>query len=115
MNKNQIKQLAKLTIDETKINQKVATFVLNKLSRKELIYYIRLLKTIAQKNMVRIVSSDPINATFKSALLKKFSNKHVVFEQNDDFGPGIKAIINDTIMDLSIKNYIDNTVDNLKN
>src|SRR5436190_24092658 len=114
MNKNQIKQLAKLTTKNGKVDNEVATYALNNLSRKELIMFIRYLKLISDKNTVRILSGSEIPPSLKNELVKNFKDKNVVFEQNEKVGDGICAVINDTIIDLSLGGYVENTVEELK-
>jgi hypothetical protein len=113
MNTTDIKNLARMTSEQKNIDKNVMNFVLNKLSRRELILYIRHLKMLVDKNTVRILSTSPLDTKIKKNIVGKFSSKNVIFETTE-IGDGIKAIVNDTIQDLSLPGFLDKTVEELK-
>ena len=109
-----IKKLAKLSIDENTVNKSVATFAMNNLSRRQLVKYAIFLRKLVYENSVKIVSTDILPKNTKHLLQKRFKDKNVFFEEDETVGDGIKAVIDDTIIDLSLKGYIDNTLGILK-
>lgn len=68
---------------------------------------------LINEQTIRVVSREELPATLKKEIEKKFSDKKVIFAK-EDIGPGIKIIMNDTIMDLTIEGFIDSTMQSLK-
>lgn len=114
MNKNKIKKLAELVSSERGVNSKVSEFILNKLTRKELVFFLSYLKSYSVKNTVFVNTTDTLNADLKGKIEKIFTGKRIVYEKdlNDS---GIKVRIEDTVIDLTVKNYINSTIEKLKN
>lgn len=109
-----IKKLAILTVHDTKVDVRLAGFVLNKLGRRQLLAYLRHLKAITDRKTVRVFSQQPVPEAQKRSIVNHFPDKEVLFEQKA-IGDGIKIQINDTIIDFSMRSYIDTTIENLKN
>lgn len=114
MNKAKIKQLAELISSEGVVNNKIKNYVLTKLSRKDLLLLSFYLKRINANKTVYVESRSNIDGKSKLKIKELFKNKRVIFKQNDDLDSGIKVTIDDTIIDLSIKNYISEAVNLLK-
>ena len=115
MTDEEIKKIAKFTIKEGKIDQTIAKFVLKRFSRKYLLKYLMYLKRMTFENSVRIVASDELSLTIKNGLEHKFKGKNIFYEIDSALGDGIKVKIGDTVIDFSLKNYLDNIVKGLKN
>jgi|SRR3989344_3867154 len=115
MSDDEIKKIANLTIRKGRINKTIAKFALRRLSRKYLLKYLMYLRRTAFENSVRIVSSRELPSALKKELDRKFSGKNVFYEIDSTLGDGIKSIIGDTVIDLSLENYLRNTVKGLKN
>ncbi len=115
MTEARIKKLAKLTLLNGKINKEVADFALSSLSRKPLFKYLGYLKKQAFENSVRIVSSEKLSTVWKNKIEEKFSGKNIFYETDSLLGDGIMAIMGDTVLDLTLKNYLDNITENIKN
>lgn len=114
MNKDEIKKLAKLTLSQNRVDKKIADYVLGKLARRELAMYLRYLKSLLAKNSVVILSEKPLPSQAKAKLTRLFTEKDVSFELSPEIGDGIKVIIGDTIIDLSLAGYVDSAVVKLK-
>lgn|SRR3989344_4248818 len=114
MKNDEIKKLAKLTVEGKKVDREIATYVLDNLSRKDLIFYLRYIKSLTDKNTVKIISGNPLPSEIKRSLIRKYADKEVLFEEDKKMGDGIKAIIGDTIIDLSTRGYVSEVVENLK-
>ena len=108
-----IKKIAKLTALDANVDSDIAIFVLDKLTRRQLLEYLRHLKAFANRKTVRVVSSEPISEMLKRNIVKRFPDKKVLFLQ-EEIGDGIKIQINDTVIDFSIHSYIDTAIDRLK-
>lgn len=115
MTDEEIKKIAKLTIREGRVNETIAKFVMTRFSRKYLLKYLMYFRKITFENSVRIVCSEELSSVFKKEIERKFAGKSVFYEADKALGDGIKAIIGDTVIDLSLKNYLDNIVKVLKN
>ena len=76
-----IKKLAKLTAHSARVDLDIASFVLNKLGRRQLLAYLRHLKAIADRKTVRVFSEQPVPEVQKRSIVRHFSDKVVVFEQ----------------------------------
>jgi len=113
MTNEKLKKLAKLTVRLKVIDPKLSYFVLRKLPRKNLIFYLRYLKKLLDQDTVRILSATKLNAGLRRIIERKYREKNVIFVQ-DRVGDGIKVVINDTIIDLTVKGFIDQTMHKLK-
>ncbi|HVZ11948.1 MAG TPA: hypothetical protein VG965_02870 [Patescibacteria group bacterium] len=108
-----IKKLAKLTALKNEVPKELANYVLENLTRREQITYLRHLKTIINKRTVLITTSTPLSQNMKREIEKKFYGKDIIYEI-DSIGDGIRIQINDTIIDLSMNSFINQTIDNIK-
>lgn len=109
-----IQQLAELTIQNGKVNAQVAEFVLTKLSKGDLKKYLGHLKHFFNKNRVYVTISDASVADLKKTIEEAFKGKDVIFTEDKTIGAGFKAQLGDTIIDMTLKNYLQETVDSLK-
>lgn len=109
-----IKKLARSTVQNGKVNAKVAKYVIFKLARKELIMYLTALKNIVYENSVRVISAREISPQIKQSIKSKFKNRVVFFEQDKEQGEGLIIIADDTIIDLTVSGYIKSTIEQLK-
>lgn len=114
MNKAKINQLAELLSEENAVSDKIKNFVLTKLSRKELLFLAFYLKKTIARKTVYVESDINIDNKLKTSIKKMFDGKNIIFRINDNLYTGLKVIIDDTIIDLSVKNYISETVNLLK-
>ena len=114
LNRDLIKKLARLTIRNGNVDKRIAKYVLLRLSRKELIFYLSALKGAIYKNSVRAISSQELPPKTEQSISTKFKDRLVFFEQDQSQSEGIKIIIDDTIIDLTINGYINTTLEQLK-
>lgn len=112
MTSSDIKKLAQFTATQGKIEKKLAAFIL-RLKRRELIEFTRQLNRLIDKNTVKVISELPLTSNIKQALVQKYSDKKVHFIQ-EKIGDGIKVIVNDTISDLTVEGFVDQTIGQLK-
>lgn len=113
MNKDEIKNLARLTYQKRKLDKSLSNLILNKLSRGQLMLYLRYLKALVAKDTIKIMSQKPISVELKKSLERRFVDKNIIYEKAD-IGDGIVVKLNDTIIDLSLAGYLENTIDSLK-
>lgn len=115
MNNKQLRKLALMTLKNGKIDSDVAKYALSRLSKSELKQYLFYFKNIVAKNTIEIISDTPLLSTTKKQLEKVFHGKTLTFEEDKKLGGGLFVRIDDTILDLSVKNYIEESVIQLKN
>lgn len=113
MNKK-VRKLVELSFTNGKINDKIAQYILKNLSKKELKEYVKILKYKVEANRVMISSASVLNSSEKVEMTKLFSDYSVEFKEDTQIGGGMKVTIGDTIIDLSVKNYIQTILTNLK-
>jgi F0F1-type ATP synthase delta subunit len=113
MNKK-VRKLVELSFENGKIDNKVAEYILTNLSKKELKDFLKILKSKVEANRVMISSASILNSSEKITMSRLFPDYSVEFEENKQIGGGIKVTIGDTIIDLSVKNYIDTIILNIK-
>lgn len=115
MNNKQLRKLAQMTIQNGKVNNNVSKYVLSRLLKNELKQYLFYLKTVVSKNSIEVVSDTPLTAATKRQLVSVFPGKTINFTDNKKIGGGLFVRIDDTILDLSVKNYIKESISQLKN
>ena len=113
MNKK-VRKLVELSFANGKINDTVAKYVLANLSKKELKEFLKILKHKIEAGRVMISSASAINSSEKIKMSKLFRNYSVEFKEDAQIGGGMKVAIGDTIIDLSVKNYIHTIIANIK-
>lgn len=114
MNDSDIRKLAKLTVKEKGFNKEIMSYVVNNFKRSQLSLFLRLVKTYSAKNTVRVMSENPISEQMKKKIKSMFADYDVIFEQAQ-IGDGIKVAIFDTIVDLSLSGFVNETIEKLKN
>lgn len=114
MNKNDLKKIAKFIVQSKTIDPKIATLLTTELPRQDLIFFTRYLEKLIQENTVRVISEVELPRSLKIDLEKGFSGKNVSFEIDSSLGAGIRITINDTVIDLSMKEYLNSTIERLK-
>lgn len=114
MNNDLIKKLAKLTIRNGNVDKKIAKYALSRLTRKEFITYLACLKTVVYKNSVRVISAQELPSKVKQSIERKIKNRIIFFEQDQSQSEGIKIIIDDTIIDLTVSGYISTMLEQLR-
>ena len=113
MIKVDLKKLARVTVLNDNIDTGVREYVLTKLSRAELKEYLLHLKSLTQRNTVTVIGRE-ITQELKKRIGNIYKDKKIIFVADATISEGIKIIDNDTITDLTLENYIDNTIEELK-
>ena len=114
MNNTQLKQLAEMTVQDGQVNRTVAEFVMTKLNRTQLKTYVMYLKNELIKDKVNVKTSEMIDQETEKQFQSLFAEKELQFETDEALGAGIYVKAGDTIIDLTMKNYINQTVNQLK-
>jgi hypothetical protein len=110
----QLKQLAELTLQEGKVNPKIAGFALKKLPSRELKSYLFYLRQALRNSRVNVAHAGEMNDASRKELSKRFAGREMIFTRSDALGGGIEIEYEDNIMKLSIRNLLEQTVERLK-
>ena len=105
-----LKKLAKLSIQNGEINDTIATFVSQKLNNLQLKKYIAYLKIEIAQTTVYVTTADVASEEFEVQLKNYFRDNTVIFDKNETLGAGLAVRHDDMIIDVSLKNMIENTV-----
>lgn len=114
MNRQQLKKLADLTIASENVDAGIIKYVSEKLSRSDLKEYLLLLKKLVNDNTVYVKTDIDISRDVKKTISEIFPGKKLIFEKDTLSGGGISIKTGDNIFNLSVKNYINQTVETLK-
>lgn len=102
-----IKSLAFESInDKGEINKKIADFVLNNLTKKELKIYLRRLKKISKERSVQVKYEGNMNSEMKKAIEQMYKGRTITYERDKSFGGGIMIVDNDLIVNYTIDSII---------
>lgn len=110
---NDLKKLAELTFENGETNKNVAEFVLNKLTKKELKTYLILLRQELLKKRIFVRASKNVSDEMQRKLQRIFKEKEIILEKDESVGAGLFLQVNDNIINLTIENFIDQTIDSL--
>lgn len=114
MKKNNLKKIARFIMISKSLDKKIAKTLISSCSRRELAYFVRYLQSLLAKEQIHVISQVTIPNSQKTNIKKLFPQKFVVFDTDPSASPGIKAIIDDTNFDFSIKEYVDSTFERLR-
>ena len=106
MNRKNIKTLAIASYSKGNLDKRIVNKIANLLSRKELRYYINVLKSLERKKTL-IVSISTKKSFFKTELSKVYPGKKIIFEYDPSLLAGVRIINDDLIYEMSIKNTLE--------
>jgi hypothetical protein len=115
MDRASLKKLAQLTADEKEVSPKLASFVLDRLSRADLKTYLFYLKSELAKGRVHVrVPGGRLDAAFRAKMQQLFPGKDLSIEADPSIGGGMQVEYDDTIIDVSLKSLIERTFSRIK-
>ncbi|PIT89408.1 MAG: hypothetical protein COU27_00350 [Candidatus Levybacteria bacterium CG10_big_fil_rev_8_21_14_0_10_36_7] len=115
MNNRDLKKLATLTLKNKDIDEKLAKFAISNLNRRELKLYLFFLKAAISKKTIFVRSNEILTKDLQSKIKKIFTDGDVEFSLDKNIDSGIVVVYNDTIINLTTKNYIKETINQIKN
>jgi len=115
MSKQKIKKLAIIASYEETIPQDIQEFVLTQFSKKELKMFMSFYKAAIERKSVYVSTPSDLSADTLKMLREVFKNKEVITVLDKTLGAGIKVRQNDMIIDFTIKSFINDTINKLKN
>lgn len=108
-----LKKLA-ISIVENGIDAKTSSFLLTKLNKTQLKIFLTYYKKALAKKSVIVTTADTISLEVQNSLKKQFDDKMIILNTDPKVGGGIKMQLDDTIIDFTVKKYINDTIDQLE-
>jgi len=111
MTKNGIKKLAQISYTRGRLNNEKINRITKSLKRGDLKLYIKNLKAIDYRNRVTITVPDEQGLNEKIHFFSKiYPNKKLVFNIDSSLLTGIRIVDADNEYELSLKNYLENSL-----
>ncbi len=112
MKKTDIKHVANASFTKDKLDEAKVKKVSKQLKRADLKVYIRELKDIESKKTVQItVPNEEGLLEMRKYFMKLYPDKKLLFGIDESLIGGIRVIDYDNIYELSIKNFLENSVE----
>lgn len=115
VNQQKIKKLAEIASEKEAISQDVQEYVLTVLGKQDLKIFLMYFKQMIDKKTVYVKSATEITNQSLQILKNNFDGKKILVEEDKSLGAGVKLKIDDMVVDFTIKNYINETIAQLKN
>lgn len=106
MYKKLIAQLVENSYTNSKLDAQKVLSIAEKLSKRHLRIYIKLLKKHIAENTVNIETAFQVDEVTKAELEKIYTGKRIEYTQNKDLMLGIKVYENDIIYSKNLKDTL---------
>lgn len=113
--KEKLKTLAKIVSQNSMIPQDIETFVLTRLNKLELKLFLRFYNLELQRRNVKVSSASELSNETIISIQDMFVGKNIENVIDPTLGGGIKLQQDDLIIDFTVKKYINDTIEELKN
>lgn len=100
--KNKLINLVELSYKDGKLDQKIVVAIADKLDRKQLKEYIRLLKQEENKKLVYVTSAKELTQDAREMIQARFPNKILSFEIDPTMINGIRIVEQDNEYEISL-------------
>lgn len=114
-NKQKLKKLAVISAATSTIPNDIEEFVLNYLSKAELKEFLSYFEIELNKKRVFAVTPEALSDYNLKLLRKRYTDKEILPIIDKSLGAGLKLIEGDMVVDFTVKNYINDTIEKLKN
>ena len=108
--KNKIQHLVKNSYINGKLDQKVVSFISERLTRQELKEYIKLLKAEENKKLVYVTSGSELNDSDKRSINKLFANKQILYSVDEEMISGVKIVRDDVEYEINLEKIFNNVI-----
>lgn len=117
MSIKKIKKIATQSYFGNELNKKTVDEVSTKLSRKELKTYIKYLKEINNKSVLRVYSPSRkiITDDIRRSLKRFFPDRDIFIIEDESLIAGLRIVDNDTIYELNLKDSFENIMKYIEN
>jgi F0F1-type ATP synthase delta subunit len=113
-NNKRLKKLAEIAVQNDKIPEDISEYVLQYLSKKELKEFLYFYKAALEKKRVHVFSSVELSKEELLKLKEVYKGKDILTVIDNTLGGGLKIRENDMTIDFTFKNYINETIEKLK-
>lgn len=113
LNKALIRKLAEETLNNSRVNEKVARFALETLKKSELKLYLLYLQETRRSTTIEFTTAGEVSSHILKSLEKQLGAKLVIHKSDPTLGGGFILKIGDNRYDMSLKGYIDTTIDKI--
>jgi F0F1-type ATP synthase delta subunit len=115
MKKNMIKKLAVASYTKNELDALKVKKITKSLTRTELKDYINDLKNIENRRTVTVpIPSEEETSKIKQMFAKIYPTKRIVIKVDEELLTGIRVVDFDNVYELSLKNYLENSLEYLK-
>lgn len=113
--KNTIQGLIVKSYKQDKLDPAVVDLIANKLSRRELKQYIRLLKQEENKKQVIVTVPKSLTSEERDMIQKLFTGKKIIYAIDPSMISGIKVVDNDVEYEISLDRIFQNLINHISN
>jgi len=110
-----MKKLALIAAQSNQIPTDIADYVLNYLGKQDLKEFLKYYKMAVDKKVVYVATPDSLSTASLNILKNLYKAKELKIKIDTSLGAGLKIQEDDMIVDFSIKKYINDTIEELKN
>lgn len=114
MNKNILKKLAKSSIVNGKIEKNIVSFVINKLSKKDIKIYLFHLRNDLKKRQIYVTISSIPSGNVKKDISEIFKNREIIYSIDDKLGAGMEIKYDDNYISISVKKMIEQAISKIE-
>ncbi len=105
-----IKKLAQESFANNKLDENRVKIISNKLKRKDLRSYLRVLKILDRESTLYVSMPITDDASVQNTLQIRFPNKKIVYTLNKDLLAGVKIVDNDLLYDFTLQGKIERLI-----
>lgn len=109
-----LKKLAHIASENDKIPEDITEFVLKRLSKKELKDFLYFYKAELEKKRVYVYAAVKLSVKELTDLKSLYKNKEILPIIDGSLGGGLRIKEDDMVVDFTLKNYINETIEKLK-
>ena len=115
MQKSQLKNLVQYSYNNGRLDESAVETIADKLERKELKAYLRLLKQEQQKKEVIVIAAQELTNEEKQKLESLYPEKRVVYSIDASMISGVKVIENDQEFEINMNSTFHDIMSFLNN
>ena len=115
ISRQKIKVIATFAAREKVVSKDIVELVLTKMEKQELKLFFFYYKSEIDKKTAYVTSALPLSDESIKQLQEQLKGKDLVFKSDETLGAGFILKEDDTVVDFSVKNYINETIEKLKN
>jgi F0F1-type ATP synthase delta subunit len=113
MSTERLKKLAEISLKESTIPEDIKQFILTKLNKNDLKFFLGHFKNALRRKRVYVTSPNILSKDQQLNLMKMYPQKDIIFSTDENIGAGIKIQDNDTIYDMTFRKYLTDLIGGL--